>query len=51
MQIELLVLDSNTWNHLTFVQKRAHACFKNVTYKLFAHKSLVYYMHTGFGIK
>ena len=32
-----LVLDSNTWNHLTVCKQISSGSFKNVTYKLFTH--------------
>ena len=49
-KIELLVLDKDTWNHLTVCkQKNTNNSFENkVTYKLLAYKS---YIETRFGIK
>ena len=39
VQIQLLVFDSNTWNHLTLCKQMMSALFKNnVTYKLFIYK-------------
>ena len=40
MQIELLVLDNNTWNHLTVCKQISSSSFKNnVTDKRFVYKS------------
>ena len=47
-QIELLLLDKSTWNHLTVLKKMRSGSFKNVTNKLFAFKS---YTKAGFDIK
>ena len=33
VQIKLLVLDRNTWNHLTVCERMTSASFKNVIYK------------------
>ena len=38
VQIELLVQDRNTWNHLTVSKQMSSSLFKNVTYKLFVYK-------------
>ena len=35
-QIELLVLDNDTWNYLTVCKQMGSDLFKNVIYKLFA---------------
>ena len=37
--IELLVLDSNVWNHLTVCKQMNSGSFKNVTDKLLVYKS------------
>ena len=34
-------IDSNTWNHLTVYKQMNSSLFKNVTYKLFIHKSYI----------
>ena len=40
MIIELLVLNNNTWNHLTMCKQMSSGLFKNkVSYKLFSYKS------------
>ena len=39
--VELLVLDSNTWNHLTVFHQMISGSFKNFIYKLFAYKSYI----------
>ena len=41
-QIELLVLDNNTWNDLTVYTRMSSDSIKNATYKLFAHKLYIY---------
>ena len=41
-RIELLVLDRNTWNHLTVCKEMSFDLFKNVTSKLFTYKSYTY---------
>ena len=41
--IELLVLDSSTWNHLTVCKQMSSGSFENnVTYKLFTYKSYIW---------
>ena len=47
-QIELLVLDSNTWNHLTGCKQITSGSFKKC-YQLTIHKKS--YVWTGFDIK
>ena len=43
MELELFVLDYNTWNHLTVYKQISSGSFKsNVTYKLFTYKLCVY---------
>ena len=40
--ILILVLDSNTWKHLTAYQQMTSNLFENkVTYKLFSYKSYI----------
>ena len=46
MQIELLMLDSNAWKHLTVFKQMSSGSFKTVAYKLL-YKSYI----TEFGIK
>ena len=36
VQIKQLVLDINTWNHLTVCKQMSYDSFKDVAYKLFA---------------
>ena len=38
LSIELLLLDSNTWNYLTMCKQMISGLFKNVSYKLFIYK-------------
>ena len=42
MQLEILVLNSNTWNYLTVCKQMMPDLFKNLNYKLFAYKSYMY---------
>ena len=39
MLIKLLVLDSNSWYHLTLCQQMSSVLFNNATYKLYFYKS------------
>ena len=39
--VELLVLHSNTWNHLTICRQMSSGSFKNVNYKLCIYKLYV----------
>ena len=41
---ELLILNSNTWNHLTVCKQMSTGSFKNVTYKLFVYTSHIWYI-------
>ena len=45
LQIQILMLDSNTWNHLPVCKQMSFGLFKNVTYKLVIYKSHIY-IHT-----
>ena len=38
MQVELLLLDSNTCKHLTVCKQMSFDSFKNFTYKAFIYK-------------
>ena len=43
MQIELLVLDSNTWNHLAVCKQMSSGLFRNnVIFKLLIYVSYIY---------
>ena len=39
--VELLVLNSNIWIHLTVCKQMSSGLFKNTTYKLFVYKSYI----------
>ena len=46
LQLQLLVLDSNTGKHLTLCKQMNSYSFKNnVTYKLFIYKSYIYIIY------
>ena len=53
VSIELLVLDSNTWNYLTVCKQMTSGLFKDVIYKQFVYKSYTFNTngYTGFGMK
>ena len=53
VKIKLLVLDNNTWKHLTVCKHMGSDLFKDITYKLFVCKSYIFntYIYIGFGIK
>ena len=43
IKLELLVLDGNTWKHLTVCEQMSSNSFKNkITNKLFAYKPYIY---------
>ena len=50
MIIELLMLTSNTWNHLTVCKQMSSGSFKNnITSKQFTYKSYIYYILSKVG--
>ena len=45
VQMELVVLSSNTWNHWIVGKQMSSGSFKDVTYKLFLYKSYIMHMY------
>ena len=49
-QIELFVLNSKAWNHLTMSKQMSSGLFKNVTNEVFADKSYMCAYNSGLAL-